>query len=192
MISSHDMNNPDAYQRPVFSFTNKLHRYIWNICWALLCRWTPNPMHKWRIWILKRFGASIGKNNFIYPDCKIWAPWLLETQDVVTIGPGVEIYNPGGLFMGHHVIISQDAFICGATHDYNSKEFTYLMKKIVIEQYAWICAKSIVLPGVHCAEGSVLGAGSVTSRNMEPWTVYAGNPAKEIKKRNNFSTTANQ
>ncbi len=191
MISSHDMNNEDAYQRPVFSFSNKLLRFCWNICWLLCCRWTPNPLHNWRIWVLRRFGASIGKNNFVYPDCKIWAPWLLETNDVVTIGPGVEIYNPAGVFLGQHVILSQDAFICGATHDYNSKDFTYLMKKIVVEQYAWICAKSIVLPGVRCAEGSVLGAGSVTSRNMEPWTVYAGNPAKEVKKRYNFLLETN-
>lgn len=144
-------------------------------------------MHAWRILVLRIFGASIGKSNFIYPSCNIWAPWLLETQDVVTIGPGVEIYNPGGVRLEHHAILSQDAYLCGATHDYDSPDFTYVKKQIVIGPYAWVCAKAIVLPGVNCKEGSVLGAASVTSKNLDPWFVYAGNPAKQVKPRNNFS-----
>jgi putative colanic acid biosynthesis acetyltransferase WcaF len=89
--------------------------------------------------------------------------------------------------MGHHAIISQNAFICGATHDYNSEAFTYIKKEIVLEPYVWIGARAIVLPGVHCKEGSVLGAATVTSRDLDPWTVYAGNPARAVKARNNFS-----
>jgi putative colanic acid biosynthesis acetyltransferase WcaF len=128
----------------------------------------------------------MGKNNFVYPDSKIWAPWLLWTEDVVTIGPRVEIYNPGGVRLNHHAILSQDAYLCGATHDHNSKDFTYLKKQIVIGAYVWICAKAVVLPGVHCKEGSVLGAASVTSRDLDPWMVYVGNPSKPVKPRNNF------
>jgi putative colanic acid biosynthesis acetyltransferase WcaF len=176
----------DAYLRPSFSLKNKLRRLGWKTCWILFCSWTPNPLHNWRCFVLRLFGAKLGKTNFIYPNTSIWAPWLLETEDVVTIGPGVEIYNPGGLFLGHHSILSQGAYICGATHDYNIIDFTYVKKKIVIESYAWICAKSIVLPGVHCKEGSVLGAGSVTSRVLDAWTVYAGNPAQALKKRNHI------
>jgi putative colanic acid biosynthesis acetyltransferase WcaF len=98
----------------------------------------------------------------------------------------VEVYNPGGVRLHEHAILSQDAFLCGATHDYDAPDFTYLKKEIIIGPYAWICAKAIVLPGVHCKQGSVLGAASVTSRDLEPWTVYAGNPAKLIKRRNDF------
>lgn len=183
---SHSLNNADAYKRPVFSTANKIKRLLWKVVWLLFCSWTPAPFHGWRVFVLRSFGAKIGKSNFIYPSCKIWAPWLLETEAVATIGSGVEIYNPGGVYLGHHSILSQDAFLCGATHDYNSLDFTYLSKKITIAPYAWICAKSIVLPGVYCAEGSVLGAGSVTFKDLEPWTVYSGNPAKFIKKRNNL------
>lgn len=188
-MGSHNINDIDAYKRPVFSTTNKVKRLVWQFIWFLFCAWTPATFHVWRVFILRIFGAKLGKSNFIYPSCKIWAPWLLETEDVVTIGRGVEIYNPGGVYLGHHSILSQDAFLCGATHDYNSLDFTYLKKKINIAPYAWICAKAMVLPGVHCAEGSVLGAGSVTSKDMEPWTVYAGNPAQLVKKRNNFLVT---
>ncbi|EHQ28463.1 putative acetyltransferase [Mucilaginibacter paludis DSM 18603] len=186
MFSSHNINDPDPYVRSVFSFRDKIKRFVWNIVWIVLCRWTPNPLHKWRVLILRLFGGKIGSNNFIYPDCKIWAPWLLDTGDVVTIGPGVEVYNPGGVSIGHHTILSQDAYICGATHNYNEMAFTYLKRQIVFEPYVWICAKAVVLPGVRCQEGSVLGAAAVIGKNMEAWTVYAGNPAVAVKKRNNF------
>jgi putative colanic acid biosynthesis acetyltransferase WcaF len=108
---------------------------------------------------------------------------MLETEDVVTIGPGVELYNPAGLYLGHHSILSQDAYLCGATHDYNTLEFTYVKKPIIIAPYVWICAKAVVLAGVSCSEGCVLGAASVTSRDLKAWTVYAGNPALPIKER---------
>lgn len=186
MLSYHSADSSDGYLRPVFSFSNKLRRFCWNITWLLLCRWTPNPMHRWRVFIVRAFGGKIGDKNVIYPDCKIWAPWLLETEEIVTIGPGVEIYNPGGVYLSHHVILSQYSFLCGATHDYNTADFTYIMKKIVLEPYVWICSKAVVLPGVYCKQGSVLGASSVTSSNLEAWTVYGGHPAKELKKRTDF------
>src|SRR5690554_800906 len=117
MFTQHDADSADAYTRPVFSLDDKIWRFAFMAVWLLLCRWTPSPMHSWRVFILRLFGAKIGEKNFIYPSCVIWAPWLLETEDVVTIGPGAEIYNPGGVRLGHHAIVSQDAFLCGATHD---------------------------------------------------------------------------
>ena len=187
MILTHSATDPDPYMRPQFTLQNKVYRFCWGMCWLMLCRWTPKPLHNWRIWVLRRFGAKIGKRNVVYPNCKIWAPWLLETDDYVTIGPGVEIYNPGGLKLGNHCILSQDSYLCGATHDYNSAEFTYVKKRIILESYTWICARAIVLPGVTCFEGSVLGAGSLTSRDLAPWTVYAGNPARAVKERTKFT-----
>jgi putative colanic acid biosynthesis acetyltransferase WcaF len=186
MILSHSSTSSDAYKRASFSTSDKIRRLIWQITWFLLCRWSPKPIHSWRVIILRFFGAKIGKSNFIYPSCKIWAPWLLETEDVVTIGPGVEIYNPGGVFIGHHAIVSQDAYLCGATHDYNTIEFTYLKSPIKLESYSWVCAKAIVLPGVVLKEGSVLGAAGLTSKNLNAWSIYGGNPAKFIKFRVNF------
>jgi putative colanic acid biosynthesis acetyltransferase WcaF len=106
---------------------------------------------------------------------------------MVTIGPGVEIYNPDLVYLGHHTILSQDSYLCGATHDYNTINFTYLSKKIRTHPYTWICAKAVVLPGVVCGEGSVLGASSVSGKDLLPWSVYSGNPAICIKKRTNFN-----
>jgi putative colanic acid biosynthesis acetyltransferase WcaF len=149
-------------------------------------RLTPPPFHHWRCFLLRLFGAKLGAINFIYPSARIWAPWLLKTGDLVTIGRGAEIYNPGGILLGHRTIISQDAYLCGATHDYQSPEFTYITKPIETEAQVWICARAMVLPGVRCKEGSVLGAGAVATKSLEAWTVYAGNPAVEVRKRNPF------
>lgn len=178
----------DPYKVPVFSLGNKVRRMVWSIAWTVLCRWTPRPLHFWRVTVLRLFGASMGRENAVYPSARIWAPWLLSTEDVVTIGPEVEVYNPGGVHLGHHSICSQGSYLCGATHDYHSASFDYIKKEIVIEPYAWICARAVVLPGVTCRTGSVLGAMSVTSSNLEEWTVYAGNPCAPVKARNNFTT----
>lgn len=176
----------DPYLQPTFTLANRLKRLLWIMSWALLCRWTPRPLHAWRVFVLRLFGARIGRANAIYPDVIIWAPWLLETEDVVRIGPGAEIYNPGGVYLSHHVTISQSAYICGATHDYNSQNFTYITKELRLEPYVWICARATLLPGAYCQEGSVLGASSLSSKKLSSWTVYAGNPAKAVRLRNNF------
>lgn len=185
ILNQHDPKHPDALMRPMQSWQARLRRAIWLICWFILCRFTPNPMHRWRCFVLKIFGAKIGKNNFIYPSARIWAPWLLETGEVATIGPRAFIYNVGGLSIGHHAIVSESAFICGATHDYQSPDFTLISQPIEIGAYAWIAAFAIVLPAVTCHEGSVLGAGAVTHKDLDAWTVYSGNPASSVSKREN-------
>ncbi len=189
-LSSHESNSSDPLKRPQFALSNKLRRLVWNICYTLLFRPTPTIFHGYRCALLRAFGAKIGKSNFIYPSARIWAPWLLETENVVTLGPNTEIYNPGGVYLSHHTIISQGAYLCGATHDFNAFTFDYIAKPIKTEPYVWICARAIMLPGVECGVGSVLGAGAVTSSRMEPWTVYSGNPATKRGCRNQFEVSA--
>jgi putative colanic acid biosynthesis acetyltransferase WcaF len=85
--------------------------------------------------------------------------------------------------MGSHAIVSQQAYICGATHDYNDPAFPLISFPMSVGAYAWVCARASVSPGVNVGEGAVLGLGSVATRDLEPWTVYAGVPAKPIKRR---------
>lgn len=182
-LGQHDTNHPDALMRPMQSRRSKIKRAIWNLSWTILCRATPNPLHRWRCAVLRMFGAKLGENNFIYPSARIWAPWLLETGDVATIASDVHVYNVGGIFIGHHAIISEGAFLCGATHDFNDVDFPLVSKRIEIGAHAWICARAVVLPGVKCGEGAVLGAAAVTSKDLPAWTVSAGNPARAIGER---------
>lgn len=173
----------DPYLRPAFSTRNRARRIVWNLCHALLYRTSPKPFHSWRAFLLRSFGATMGPNCHFYPKSKVWAPWNLICADQVTAADGAEIYNPAPISFGSHVILSQDAYICGATHDYDDPAFPLLAYSMTIAAYAWICARASVAPGVNVGEGAVLGLGSVATRDLTQWTIYAGSPAIEIKER---------
>jgi putative colanic acid biosynthesis acetyltransferase WcaF len=173
----------DPYLRPAFSTSNRLRRVIWNICRTLLYRTSPRTFHSWRSFLLRSFGAKMGPNCHFYPKSKVWAPWNLICADQVTAADGVEIYNPAPVTFGTHAILSQDAYICGATHDYDDPAFPLLAYAMNFGAYAWICARASVAPGVNVGEGAVLGLASVATRNLDPWTVYAGAPAVKVKER---------
>ncbi|WP_263365753.1 LbetaH domain-containing protein [Edaphobacter bradus] len=173
----------DPYLRPAFSRGNRIRRLVWNLCWMLFYRSSPRPLHAWRASLLRLFGATMGPNCHFYPKSKVWAPWNLVCADQVTAGDGVEIYNPAPVHLGSHAILSQEAYICGATHDYDDPAFPLIAYAMSFGAYSWICARASVAPGVNVGEGAVLGLGSVATRNLEPWTVYAGTPAVRVKER---------
>jgi len=173
----------DPYLRPAFSFRDRLARQLWNICWLLLYRPSPRPLHSWRALLLRLFGARMGRKCHFYPGSKIWAPWNLTCADQVAVGDGAEIYNPAPLRLGSHAIVSQGAYVCGATHDFDDPAFPLLAFSMDIGAYAWICARALVSPGVNIGDGAVLGLGSVATRDLEPWGVYAGVPAVKVKER---------
>lgn len=85
--------------------------------------------------------------------------------------------------IGNNVTISQYAFLCAATHDYEDATMPLVTAPIVIDNGAWICAASFVGPGVTIGEGAVVGAKAVVTKDVAPWDVVAGNPAKPVKKR---------
>jgi len=177
----------DPYLRPAFSLADRLRRLAWNIVWLLLYRPSPRPLHAWRSMLLRLFGARMGPDCHFYPASRVWAPWNLVCADHVAAGDGVEIYNPVTIYFGSHVILSQQAYICGATHDYNDPAFPLIAFPMRFGAYAWICARASVAPGVNVGEGAVLGLGSVASRDLEPWSVYAGVPAVKVKDRTRHS-----
>ena len=173
----------DPYLRPAFSTGNKIRRAIWNMFWLLLYRPSPRPFHSWRAFLLRCFGATMGPNCHFYPGSRIWAPWNLICAEQVTAGDGAEIYNPAPMTFGSHFILSQDAYLCGATHDYDDPAFPLLAYAMEFGAYGWVCARASVAPGVNVGEGAVLGLGSVATRDLAAWTVYAGTPAIRIKDR---------
>ncbi|MEK6397660.1 MAG: putative colanic acid biosynthesis acetyltransferase [Terriglobus sp.] len=175
----------DPYLRPAFTLRNRLMRVLWGMVWLLLYRPSPRPMHGWRAMLLRIFGATMGPNCHFYPKARIWAPWNLVCADQVTAADGVEIYNPAPMHFGSHAIVSQDAYLCGATHDYNSAAFPLIAYEMRFGSYSWVCARASVGPGVSVGDGAVLGMSAVATRSLEPWTVYAGNPATAVKTRVN-------
>ncbi|MEI6719642.1 MAG: hypothetical protein WCO67_02675 [Betaproteobacteria bacterium] len=147
-------------------------------------------MHAWRAFILRCFGARLGADCHVYPSARIWAPWNLICESAVAIADGAEIYNPKPISLGSHSIVSQHAYLCGATHDLNDPGFPMISEPIRIGAYAWICARATVQMGVTVGEGAVLGLGSVATRDLDAWSIYAGIPARRIKDRPRHATEA--
>lgn len=173
----------DPYLAAALPLPQRLARLAWNLVWLLLFRLSPRPFHRWRSLLLRAFGAKIGPSCHIYPNARIWAPWNLVCEDVVAIADGAVIYNPSRVTLRSHVTISQDAYLCGASHDYDDPAFPMISLPISVESYAWICARATVQMGVTVGEGAVLALGAIAIGNLEPWTVYGGIPARAIKKR---------
>ena len=158
-------------------------RLAWDIVYVLLFRPSPRFLPGWRALLLRLFGAKLGRKCRIYPKARVWAPWNLVCEDVVAIADEAIIYNPSLIYLASHSIVSQQAYLCGATHDYNDATFRLVSAPIRIGAYAWICARATVHPGVIVAEGAVLGLGAIATRNLEAWSVNAGVPARKIKDR---------
>jgi putative colanic acid biosynthesis acetyltransferase WcaF len=177
------MPDHDPYLAPAFPLTNRIRRFAWGIVYALFFRPSPRPMHGWRRFLLRAFGAEIGEHCHIYPTARIWAPWNLRCGDVVAIADGATVYNPSMIEIGSHATISQEVYLCGATHDYQVLEFPLISAEIHIGAHAWVCARATVQPGLRIGEGAVLALGSVATRDLDPWSVYAGIPARKIKDR---------
>jgi len=173
----------DPYLRPAFSLGNRVKRLLWNIAWGILFRFSPRPFFAWRALLLRLFGARLGPTCKFYPSSRVWAPWNLICADLVAVADGAEIYNPAPIRIGSHAILSQNSYLCGATHDFDDPAFPLLAYAMEVGPYAWICARACVAPGVNVSEGAVLGLASVATRNLESWSVYAGAPAVKVKER---------
>jgi putative colanic acid biosynthesis acetyltransferase WcaF len=104
-----------------------------------------------------------------------------------TLGPHVNCYNQGMITIGDGVVISQGAFLCTGTHDYDSKHFQLVTRPIHIGNQCWLAADCFVGPGSTIEEGVVLGARAVVHGHLSAWQVYAGNPAQIIKPRRRHS-----
>jgi putative colanic acid biosynthesis acetyltransferase WcaF len=180
LVSGGD-DNP--YHRASFSLTQRMARFLWQVVFLLFYRTTPRPMHAWRVMLLRLFGAKMGPGCHFYPSGKVWAPWNLICEDCCTLADQAEIYNPSPVYLESHCIVSQQAYVCGATHDYNNPEFPMISYSMRLGAYSWICARASVSPGVNVGAGAVLGLGSVASNDLEPWTVYSGVPAMKVKTR---------
>lgn len=165
------------------SLSNKLGRVVWALVWGTLFRWSPRVFFGWRRFLLRCFGARIGKNARISPSVRVWAPWNLTVGDEVAIAHDVDCYCVDRLTIGDHATVSQYSFLCTASHDIFDPHMRLTTAPIVIGGQSWVCAGVFVSLGVTIGEGAVAGAMSVVTRDVAPWTVVAGNPAKQIRER---------
>lgn len=137
-----------------------------------------------KIFILRLFGAKIGKNVMIKHGINIKYPWNLEVGNNVWLGENLWIDNLGKVSIGNNACLSQGAMLLSGNHDYGKVTFDLIVKDIIIEEGVWIGAKSVVCGGVTCHSHSVLSVNSVATKNLEPYSIYQGNPAQRIRERN--------
>lgn len=156
-----------------------LRLVLWRATEKILCV-VPSVL---RIMLLRSFGAKIGKRCLICRGARFYAPWNFECGDFVCVGPRVEVYCKDKVTVGNQVVISQDAYLCTASHDIHSKTMALVTKQIRIGNHVWIAAKATVLPGVEVGDGAVIGACAVVAKDVRPWAIAVGNPASVVGER---------
>ena len=167
-----------------YSKTIMIQRFIWTVLWHLTIRPFPRVIVKrWEILLLRILGAKIGNNCTIYPSARILIPSYLQMEDESCIANNTIIQNSAPLYINKKAIISQGSYICCGTHDYSLESFPNVRKPVTIGANAWVAAQCFIGPGVTIGEGAVVGARAAVFKDVEPWTVVGGNPAKVIKKR---------
>lgn len=142
----------------------------------------PFP-YGFKSWLLRAFGARVGKGLVIKTKVRIKNPWRLQIGEHCWIGESVWIDNLEEVTIGNHVCLSQGAMLLTGNHDYTRADFPYRLGKIALADGVWIGAQAVVCPGVECGTHAILTVSSVASRNLEAWQIYAGNPAAIVRTR---------
>jgi putative colanic acid biosynthesis acetyltransferase WcaF len=137
----------------------------------------------WKRMLLRLFGAKIHPTAGVYTGVRIYYPANLTMEAHSCLADDVNCYNVAPVTIGEQVTISQEAYLCTASHDITDPLRHLVTAPITIERDAWIGARAYVGMGVTIGEGAVVGATASVYKDVEPWTVVGGNPAKFIKKR---------
>lgn len=176
-------HNQDTFVGPSFSLGNRIGRLVWGVVSLLLFRYSPKPLHAWRSFLLRCFGAKVGKGVHVYPKVSIWAPWNLDLDDGCGIANGAILYSQDMIKIGKKAVVSQGAHLCAGTHDYNTRGFILLTKPITVGDHAWVATEVFIHPGVNIGTGTVIGARSVVTKHMPDWMVCSGHPCAPLKER---------
>lgn len=171
------------YRAQALSQRNRARRLLWNMAWLLLFRPTPVLMFGWRRALLRIFGARMTATSFVYPSTRVWAPWNLTMGKNSCLAPSVDCYCVDRVDIGSGTTVSQYTYLCSASHDPDLPHMPLITAPISIEDEAWVAADVFVGPGVTVGQGAVVGARSVLFKNVPPWTIVAGNPARYLRTR---------
>lgn len=166
------MNAPD-WQRldrfalpPGFRGRPDWYVQLWWLVQAILFRPSPQVLNAWRRWLLRLFGARIGRGVIIRPSARVTYPWKLSIGDHAWVGDDVELYTLGEIRIGAHAVVSQRSYLCTGSHDYMRESFDIYAEPIVIGEQAWLAADVFVAPGVEIGMGTVVGARSSVFKSL--------------------------
>lgn len=162
---------------------------IWEYAWMLLCQWTPKPLNRWRLRILRLFGATLHGRPFVHQRARITMPWNLIMHDHACLGDRASAYSLDKIEIHEGATVAQEAYLCTGTHDFRHPTLSLQTAPIIVRARAFIGARAFVLPGVIIGEDTVVGAGSVVTRDVAPGCRVAGNPAKLIQHKYSSSNS---
>ncbi|EPY4498286.1 putative colanic acid biosynthesis acetyltransferase [Klebsiella quasipneumoniae] len=164
-----------------FRGKNVIYTQLWWLVQSTLFAWSPQVLYKWRVFLLRMFGASIGKNVIIRPSAKITYPWKVKIGDYSWIGDDVTLYSLGNINVGNNTVISQRCYLCAGSHDYNSINFDIISEEIIIGDSCWLATDVFVAPGINIGTNCVVGARSSVFKNLPSNSICLGSPATKIR-----------
>jgi len=162
---------------------NKLARVVWAVVYLLLFRFSPIPCFGWRRLLLRAFGARIARTAKVYPSARIWAPWNLTMEAGAVVGPEVYCYSVGPIELGVDSTTSYRTFLCTASHDIHDPARPLVVGRIRLERGAYLFADAFIGMNVTVGEAAVIAARAVVVRDVGPYDVVAGNPARVVGRR---------
>ena len=170
-------------QTTPFSLSTKIKIRVWKMINHTFFRYSPFFFRKYRIAWVRLFGANLSWSCSLDRKTIIDLPWNLTMGNLSSLGEGSWIYCLDKITLGEHTCIGKNVFLMTGSHDVSSKHFNLVTSPIKIGAGVWVSTGSYILPGVSIGDYAVIAAGSVVVKNVEPWSIVGGNPAKFIKKR---------
>lgn len=149
---------------------------LWWLVQAIAFPLTPHPCNGLRVFLLRLFGAKVGRNVVIRPTARITFPWNVAIADYSWIGDRVVLYSLTSIRIGRHCVISQNSYLCTGSHDIHSPQFDLQTGAIVVGNGAWVATDSFIAPGVTIGANAVIGARSTVFASMPNQWVCWGTP----------------
>lgn len=179
-----DVQNLQGFSLPEgFRGASRLKVQLWWLVQATLFRLSPQVAYGWRRFLLRLFGAKVGKKVLIRASARITYPWKLSIGDYSWVGDGVELYTLGPISIGLNCVISQRSYLCAASHDYSARHFDIHAEAISLKDHSWVAMDVFIAPGVTIGSGAVIGARSSVFQDMPEGMICYGYPARPVKAR---------
>lgn len=163
--------------------SEKIRQRIWSFLYSIIFPCTPWFARRFRRLVCSLMGAKLSRSVSVSRKVRIDYPWRLTMGDRSSLGDGAWAYCLAPITIGKNCCIGEDVRLLTGSHDVSSPMFDLVTKPITIGDNCWVATGAIILPGVTIGEGAVVAAGAVVTKNVDPWQVVGGNPAKFIKSR---------
>lgn len=165
----------------------KIKRTLWNVTSIVLFRpFGTKVFRPWRLFLLRLFGAKVDRNAEVYASCKIWAPWNLDLKSHTCLGPNTICYNQALVILEENATLSQYSYLCTAGHE-SDRLLTagegLITGGITLKRNSWVGTHAFVGMGVIVGEAAIVGANAGVYKDVEPYTIVGGNPAKKLRER---------